>query len=211
MPFRYYIHQRKEFMLRGEAMDFLKHLYATRRASEAHPRLFYTGVGHELTAEEARKINVFRQAAKENFRLFQKKYEALHRSPGAHKWAKEYLKRAIKTAQPPDERDSTMYFPKDGALEVDPDARFDLDPELVIGQEVFINAFDDDIDSGYEGEEDIKCAVCGLFHVFEAAVNDYHVCNPVTPVRPPRNTDNHEVIEGCECGCNVIKGKSTDV
>lgn len=158
MPILYYIHFKKEFMLQGEAFDFLKHLYATRRASTQFPRLHFrvhpehpildppevqrtmregVSFGTGVEAQERYKAELIRAEAmvelcEANFKMFQRKYEKLHRSPAAHIWAKKYLTKTSKKMSEPVKRDNTVYF----KAEHGEDDRFDLDEDDLAPEEI---------------------------------------------------------------------------
>ena len=119
----YFIHQRKEWMYQGEALDFLRHLYAHRRSSVLFPRTVLPDwVGGEnllggpcATLQELeRRVNLVKQA-EANFRCYQVKYEVLHRCPASIVWARNYLKHASKKMSEPMTRDNTVYFKREGA------------------------------------------------------------------------------------------------
>lgn len=145
MPVLYFIHFRKEFMLQGEAFDFLKHIYANRRASAVFPRLQFklpVKEGQEdlsyeehfalLTPDERICVNAMAEMCEANFRMYQVKYEKLHRSPAAGLWAKKYLKKTQKKMSTPVLRDNTVYF----SAENGEDARFDADAEELEAREI---------------------------------------------------------------------------
>ena len=145
MPILYYIHFRKEFMLQGEAFDFLKHIYASRRASAVFPRIQFRlpakpGQEHmteeehfaSLTPDEVIAVNAMAEMCEANFRMFQVKYEKLHRSPSAGLWAKKYLKKTQKKMSTPVLRDITVYFNAENGE----DARFDIEADDLEAREI---------------------------------------------------------------------------
>ncbi len=120
MPILYFVHQRKEFMKAGEAGDFLKHIYATKKASARFPRLHFDvplGYGEvnadteldEALAEQER-LRTLSTICEANFENFQREYEKLYRCPASTKYAKKYLMKTSKKGVLTAHRDTTTYF-----------------------------------------------------------------------------------------------------
>lgn len=173
MPILYFVHHRKEYLLQGEAFDFLKHLYATRRASAIFPRLHFRvpadfdpriAVGHGFGDPETRnrlrdesiRINAMVELCDANYKSYQRKYEKLHRSPAATVWAKKYLTKTKKKMSEPVKRDNTVYFKAENGE----DERFDLDAEDLEGEEIDLAPIrwrrDEDFDDGASGDSGLR-------------------------------------------------------